>query len=212
LARLVGAHGRVVGADIDATKIALAQEEAQAQQLGQIEFRLSDALAGEPEPVFDLVYARFLLTHLPDPLAALRQMVRHIRPGGVVVVEDIDYAGCFCYPDSPAFWRYVELYVETARRRGVDPNIGPRLPVLLLDAGLENVQMQVTQPAGLTGEVKLLNPVTMENIADAVLAEKLASAEEVQQLIDELYAFAHNPRTVASIVRVVQSWGYRISR
>jgi hypothetical protein len=99
--------------------------------------------------------------------------------------------------------------VETARRRGVDPNIGPRLPVLLLDAGLENVQMQVTQPAGLTGEVKLLNPVTMENIADAVLAEKLASAEEVQQLIDELYAFAHDPRTVASIVRVVQSWGYR---
>jgi ubiquinone/menaquinone biosynthesis C-methylase UbiE len=90
MARLVGTHGRVMGADIDAAKIALAQEEAQARQLGQIEFRLSDALAGEPEPVFDLVYARFLLTHLPDPLAALRQMVRNTRPGGVVVVEDID--------------------------------------------------------------------------------------------------------------------------
>jgi len=55
----------------------------------------------------------------------------------------------------------------------------------------------------------LLNPITMENIADAVLAEGLAPADEVQQLIDELYAFAHDPRTVASVVRVVQTWGYR---
>ena len=123
------------------------------------------------------------------------------------MVEDIDFTGHFCHPHSQAFWRYVDLYTKAVQARGCDPNIGPRLPGLLCDAGLDNVDMNVVQPAGRSGEVKLLSPLTLEAIADAVLAEKLATVDELNRTVDELYTFASQDSSVMSIPRVVQAWG-----
>jgi hypothetical protein len=78
-----------------------------------------------------------------------------------------------------------------------------------VEAGFENVRLNVVQPAGSDGEVKLLNSLTMENIADSVLAEGLASADEVDRLVAALYEFARTPGTVASMPRVVEAWGHR---
>jgi hypothetical protein len=58
------------------------------------------------------------------------------------------------------------------------------------------------------GEAKLVSPITMENIADAVLDAGLASRADVDQVIVQLYELARDPRTVMSIPRVVQAWGY----
>lgn len=207
LAQMVGAAGRVVGTDIDETKVAMARQEAATEGLANVEFRLADITATGVEPEFDLVHARFLLTHLPNPAEAMACMRRSLRPGGIVVVEDIDFRGHFSHPHSPALWRYVELYTQCAQRRGADANIGPRLPALLQEAGFENVQMNVVQPSGTTGEVKLVTPLTMENIADAVLAEQLASSDEVEQLVDELYEFARTPGTLWGLPRIVEAWG-----
>jgi ubiquinone/menaquinone biosynthesis C-methylase UbiE len=209
LARLSGPAGRVVGMDIDATKIQLAAREAEERQLSNVEFQHSDIFENDLASTFDLVYARFLLTHLRHPAEALARMLRVLRPGGIVIVEDIDFTGHFCHPHSQAFSRYVEIYTQVVQRRGGDPHIGPRLPELLLDSGFEHVQMHVVQPAGLDGEVKLIAPLTMENIMDAVLAEELATKGEGDRVIEELYAFARNPRTILSLPRIVQAWGER---
>lgn len=209
MARVVGSAGRAVGVDLDATKIDLARNEAAEMGLPNVEFRVSQAEQGAGGAEFDLVYARFLLTHLVDPAGMLTRMLAFLRPGGVVVVEDIDFSGHFCHPDSAAFRRFAELYTQVVRKRGADPNIGPRLPALLFDAGSESVEMHVVQPAGMAGEVKLIAALTMENIADAVLAEGLASAAEIDGIVDDLYAYAANNRTVMSLPRVVQAWGRR---
>jgi len=204
LARLTSPGGRVVGIDSDQTMIEMARRETAERKLDN-----ADIARSELEPKFDLVYARFLLTHLRDPGATLARLRRALRPGGVLVVEDIDLRGHFCHPDHPAFRRYVDLYTETVRRRGGDANIGLRLPELLTEAGFEAIEMHVVQPAGANGEVKLITPVTLENIRDAVLAEVLASRDEINQLLAELYEFACTPGTVSSVARVVQVWGYR---
>jgi ubiquinone/menaquinone biosynthesis C-methylase UbiE len=209
LARLVGPTGRVVGIDIDAIKLDLARQEAAAQGIANVEFRHTGVDEWRPAPDFDLEYSRFLLTHLTDPIVAVRTMRQALRPGGVVILEDLDFAGHFCYPDHPAFSRYVELYTRTVLRRGGDPFIGPKLPGMLLDNGFERVDMNVVQPSGIAGEVKLLNPVTMENFADAVLAAGLASRAEVDEVIAGLYESARDGRTVMSVARVVQTWGWR---
>jgi hypothetical protein len=83
------------------------------------------------------------------------------------------------------------------------------LPDLLRQAGFEEIDAHVVQPIGTRGEVKLLNPLTMENIADAVLADGLATREEIDGIVHELYAFAADPTTVAGLPRVVQAWGRR---
>lgn len=208
LARIVGSEGRVVAIDRDEAKIELACREAMSVA-SNVEFRVADICEDEILGEFDLLYVRFLLTHLPHPDSALRRMRRALRPGGVIIAVDIDFHGYFCYPESPAFERYLELYVETVRRRGGDPYIGPRLPELLTQSGFEQIEMSVVQPAGLDGEVKLLTPITMENIADAVMAEGLASKEEIEQLISDLYVYARTPGTIGATPRIVEAWGRR---
>lgn len=207
LARRVAPKGMAIGADIDATKIEIARREAAELGINNIEFRLLDIREQQPAPRFDLVYARFLLTHLPNPVDAVDAIYAALKPGGLAVIEDIDASGCFVFPASRAFWRFHELYCTAVRKRGGDPNIGPRLPMLLKDAGFAKVNFSVVQPMALEGEAKLLNPLTMENIADAAVEAKLTSHTEIAALVEELYSFAADPNTLAGAPRVVQTWG-----
>jgi SAM-dependent methyltransferase len=209
LARRVGPEGRVVGVDIDETKLAAARSEAEQQGLDNVEFLAADVRDGLPSKGFDVVYSRFLLTHLSDPATAVRAFHHHILPGGRLGVEDIDFTGYFTYPPSRAFLRYHELYCAIVRRRGGDPDIGPRLPMLVKDAGFEGIGVNVVQPLAAEGDAKLINPLTMESISGPVLEDGLATRDEVDALVRELYEFAADPRTVAGMPRVVQVWATR---
>jgi SAM-dependent methyltransferase len=209
LARRVAPGGRAVGTDIDRAKLELAREEARRHGVANVAFEESDARDAGGTAEFDLVYARFLLTHLSDPAATVDGFVRHVRPGGVVAVEDIDFRGSFTHPESKAHARFEELYCSVVWRRGGNPHIGPSLPGLLRGHGLEDVGVAVVQPAGLHGEVKLISALTLENIADAVVSEGLATWEEIDHLVRELYALAADPDTLLALPRIVQSWGRR---
>ena len=207
LARVTGANGRVLGVDFDATKLSIAREEAAEQDLDNVAFELQDVTQWPPDELFDVVYARFLLTHLPDPAAAVSSLRQRLGPGGVMIIEDIDFSGHFSEPACPALQRYVEFYTRAARRRGADPNIGPRLPRLLREAGLADVRMQLVQPAALEGGVKSLICVTLESIADTVINDRIATAAEVRETREELEAFASDPHTVLGGPRIFQVWG-----
>lgn len=207
LARAAGPAGRVLGVDLDETKLDMARRESEQQRLSNVAFEVRDVTGWEPGELFDVAYARFLLTHLPNPGDLISALRRHIRPGGVIIVEDVDFRGHFAEPDCPALLRYVALYTESVQNRGADPNIGPRLPGLLCEAGLEDVRMKLVHPAALQGGIKLLTCVTLESIAEAVLQDGLTTEDELRQTIDELYAFARDPHTVLGGPRVFQAWG-----
>lgn len=209
LARRAAPRGKAVGLDIDDTKVQLARQECKQHGVQNVEFRTLDIRTEHAGSEFDLVYARFLLTHLDNPAQTVAAFCDHLRPGGLVAVEDIDFSGSFAYPDCPAFRRYLELYCGVVRRRGGDPNIGGRLPILLAEAGFENVDLTVVQPMGLQGEVKRINVLTLENIAGAILEDDAATRQEIDALVHELSEFAANPRTLAGLPRIVQAWGRR---
>jgi SAM-dependent methyltransferase len=209
LASLVGITGSVVGLDLDPTKIDLARGDATQGEVGNVEFRVADVADGLGEEQYDVVYARFVLTHLRDPEAGLATMARALRPGGRVVVEDIDYAGAFAHPESAATRRHHEIYTEAALRNGGDPYIGRRLPTMLVSAGLHRVTASIAQPAGIEGEVKLLPPLTVENIKAMAVRHGVATDEEVDTVVDELYAIARDTTTFVATPRIVQVWGER---
>jgi len=208
LARMVGNEGVVVGTDLDLEKLGIARAEAREQALKNVSFRSEDITTRPPQETFDLVHARFVLTHLPDPEGAVAHMKSALRPGGALVLQDIDFRGHFSYPEDPALARYVDLYSETVRRRGGDANIGPRLARFLIDAGLVDVHIRIVQPAAMVGDVKLIAGLTMESTADAVIAEGLASKSEVEALVDRLYALADDTETLVSLPRIIQVWSY----
>ena len=204
---VAGPAGRVVGLDADATAIGLARQAAASSGLGPVEFRVGAAGQGEATAEYDVVYARFLLTHLGDPGAAVAWMLAQLRPRGLIVVEDIDVHGHFCDPPNAAFERYRVLYTELVQRQGADPFIGPRLPGLLFAAGCDDVAMHVVHPAGLDPDVKLMAPLTAEAIAARLESAGLASHSEVDALVRDLHAFAREPRSIMSLPRIVQAWG-----
>jgi ubiquinone/menaquinone biosynthesis C-methylase UbiE len=208
LADWVGPSGRVVGMDMDERCVELAR--AEARRLGlNAEFQSGSATEIQESSAFDLVFGRFVLTHLREPDKALLGMVRAARPGGLVVVEDIQFGGHFCYPACPAFDRYVTLYQQVVEKKGGDPNIGPRLLGMFLDAGLAEVNLEMVQPTYRQGPGKQIAAVTMEHIREAVVAAGLASNDEIDRIVADLESFAGNPRTMLSLPRIFQVWGKR---
>jgi SAM-dependent methyltransferase len=209
MAGIVGPEGRVIGTDTDPEILTLAREDAEAAEATNVEFQTQDACSCLWHNEFDVAYARFLLSHLNEPGNCLAAMVEACLPGGTIVIEDTDFAGSFCYPACAAYERYKELYQELVQRRGGDSNIGPKLPALLRRAGIQNVELNLIQPAHIHGEGKLMAPLTMSRISDALTAEGLATEIEAKQILTELNHVAADSETVISLPRIFQVWGKR---
>ena len=209
MASMVGPEGHVTGTDMDGEIVTLARQDAEAAKVGNVEFHQVDACLDQWQEEYDLVYARFLLSHLSEPEKCLEAMAKACRPKGTIVVEDTDFIGSFCYPKCAAYERYLELYQSLVHRRGGDANIGPKLPAMLAGAGGEELQVNVVQPAHIQGEGKLMASVTMERISDGVISERLATESEVQQIIDGLNDAEADRETVMSLPRILQVWGKR---
>src|SRR5882757_6362603 len=92
-----------------------------------------------PDDGFDVVHAHQVLQHVADPVAALREMARVTRPGGVVAVRDSDYAAFAWYPRLPGLDRWLELYRTAARANGGEPDAGRHLLAWAHAAGLDDV-------------------------------------------------------------------------
>jgi SAM-dependent methyltransferase len=140
MARIVGPSGRVVGIEaspeqlVEAHRLAKLTNEESLADLRSGDARRPPLRDGE-WGTFDIVHARFLLEHLPDPQEAVKVMVRAARPGGRIVLADDDHDLLRLWPEPPGLWALWEAYIRTYDRLGNDPYIGRRLPALLHDAG-----------------------------------------------------------------------------
>jgi 2-polyprenyl-3-methyl-5-hydroxy-6-metoxy-1,4-benzoquinol methylase len=209
LARLVAPSGRVVAIDLDEVKIDIARGEAAAQQVSGLDYRVANLEDCDFGEEFDVAHARLVLSHLRKPGETLTKIRSALKPGGIVIVVDTNFHGLFSHPDSAAVRSHVKLYAETLKRRNGDADIGLRLPELLSQAGFEDIHLSVVQHAGMSGDIKLIAPMTLENIADAVIAEGVASRADVEKILADLYDFARDPNTVLSGPRIIETWARR---
>lgn len=138
MARAAGSAA--LGVERSDAQIAEAQDQAAAAGEGHLaEFRRGDAanlpLNADERGAFDLVHTRFLLEHVPAPLAVVREMVTAARPGGRIVLQDDDHGVLRLHPVPPGMRELWEAYCRVYDRLGCDPYIGRRLVSLLHEAG-----------------------------------------------------------------------------
>ena len=198
--------GAVVGVDRDPVKIDLARAELG----GRVELRVEDiADTVDSAATYDVVYARFVLSHLSDAAGWVRRLGALVAPGGVLVVEDVHISGSFCSPPSDEHARALRIYIDTVRANGGDADLGPHLPRFLHAAGFADIAVEVVQPAGLTGDAKQILVLTQRAIAERAVAAGVVTAEEMDANIAALQAFADRPDTVVTTAQIVQTWGRR---
>ena len=168
LGRRSGPTGSVLGIDLDEALLEVARADAAKQGLEQVTFRVAPVETVD-ESGFDLAFARLLLMHVADPARIVGLMAAAVRSGGVVVIEDANFGGCFTYPSCPAYNSWVAWYQETVRRRGGDTDLGLRLPTLLRGVGLTGIGVRVAQPAYLDGPHKQLQQMSMAHMKAAIV-------------------------------------------
>lgn len=138
MAERVGPHGSVVGLDLDPGIGAAA--EAYLHRAGHPQCRVvaHDATADEPLPggPYDLVYARLLLFHLPQRVEVLRRLWQAVAPGGCLVVQDYDLRSIGVLPALASVEQTADIMVDAFRAAGCDVEVGARLPLLFVEAGI----------------------------------------------------------------------------
>jgi ubiquinone/menaquinone biosynthesis C-methylase UbiE len=152
-AMLVGPEGSVVGVDLDAEALKLAEERCAAQGITNVEFRHSDARSVDVEQLFDAAVGRFVLMFISDPTAALRRIAEHIRPGGIVAFHEVDARLTVAAETTyPVLARFQRLIAQTFERSGARLEIGAELYLRMLDAGLEPEPRPLAEIAVVMGQ------------------------------------------------------------
>jgi len=92
---------------------------------------------------FDLVYCRFLLEYLRDPERAVREMVRVCRPGGRVILQDLDGQLIWHYPQDIELEQGMMVTLAALAKTGFDPCAGRKLYHRCYNAGLRSLASDV---------------------------------------------------------------------
>ena len=192
-AEIVGPEGRVVALDLSEAQLGQARMRAAGAGHANIEFLEADATAtGIPDGSLDFVFCRFLLLHLPNPMAGLAEMKRVLRPGGILFVEDGDLTSGYTVPPS-AIDRFGDLYPRLGTSRGLDYTLGRRVHKLVQDAGFGDLSVRMNQPAYLSGRERRAPEWSLEEAADALVGAGLCSRAELESILAEMRAAAADP-------------------
>jgi SAM-dependent methyltransferase len=206
LANLVGPTGRVVGIDVSSDQLVQARDRlvgTHGDQVDLVEARADNTTL--PDASFDLVYCRFLLLHLVEPYAALREMHRLLRPGGILVCEDGDLTSAGSEPPS-ALGLFAELFGRLGPIRRLDYTLGRRLYHLVRDAGFSAPEITFNQPAFASGERKRLLELSVAEARDAFVQAELITSGELESGIIAMRQLAEDQSVLALMPRMAQVW------
>jgi SAM-dependent methyltransferase len=134
LAARVGPGGSVHATDLDVSRVAV-------DPAGIVSVHRHDIRAAAlPSQRFDFVHARLLVEHVG--LEVIPNLVAGLRPGGTLLVEDLDCASRGWYPENPIALTISDGLLDAMSRRGYDPFCGRKLPAALTAVGLDGVDAE----------------------------------------------------------------------
>jgi ubiquinone/menaquinone biosynthesis C-methylase UbiE len=209
LSRRVGPSGRVAGVDLDAKQLAGARAFVTEAGLSNVEILELDAYrTGLPARAFDLVHVRFVFAPVGRDDELLREMLRLVRPAGVVAVQEPDASSWTCLPPHPSWERLTGVIQAAFARAGGDFNAGRRLYTMLRTAGLQDVSVRAAVQALPGGHPYLRLPVQFAtSLRGRILDAGLVSAPELDAAVADCERIAADPTACGLTFVLVQAWG-----
>lgn len=188
LAEIV-APGEVVGVDIEPRQLEAARTLAGGRGARNLRFEAGSILALPfPDASFDVAVAHFVIEHLREPLPALREVRRVLRPGGIAAIKDPYYPAFTFRPQIPELVRIRELLAMARAHLGVSDTYAPDLRARLKEAGFARTQAEAATETAAGGPGPLLLPLVLGNqlrvpaFRDLALAQGWTTAGELDTL------------------------------
>ena len=150
LAEFVGPDGTVIGVDVNPDILKTAQARADAAGFSNIEFIAGDTRTlGLPDD-FDAVVGRLVLMYMADPAETLRHLATHLRPGGIVAFQEVDFTPytAAVHPDTPLANQLIEWGRTVFERSGAHLEMGMDLYKAFVEAGLPEPTLHFEAPMG----------------------------------------------------------------
>jgi ubiquinone/menaquinone biosynthesis C-methylase UbiE len=206
---LLVAPGEVVGLDAGAEVVAQAQANAAALGVTNLRFDVGDLFAlPYPGESFDVVHLHQVLQHLGDPVAALVEMRRVLRPGGLLAARDSDYGAFTWAPADAVLDRWLELYFAVTERNGHDARIGPKLPALARAAGFDDIETSSSTWTYADAESRVwwgdlwADRIRYSRIAEQAVEYGLSDPGELESIAAAFLRWAAAPDSVFVITHV----------
>jgi len=143
IVELVGPSGEVVALEGSADRAAYIRSRAAREGLSSLRVVEGDLYAPPVEPVsFDVVWSEFVFEYLAEPERAARALARLLRPGGKLVIADIDGYAMFHYPLPEMVGKGLAA-LASGLHPHFDPFVGRKLYNIIRKAGLRDVRVDM---------------------------------------------------------------------
>jgi ubiquinone/menaquinone biosynthesis C-methylase UbiE len=189
--------GHVVGVDLSRETLEAARRDATARGLDNLRYEEGSVYELPfADASFEVAYAHQVLQHLRERGAALREMLRVVRPGGLVAVREVDWSTAVYWPRDPWIDRFVETHLRTWYRNGGEPQMGRQLRALFNGAGFAGLEISASVWCYATRDDTV---AWGESYADRLLNSPMG-----ERAIE--YGYASRPE-VESMAAAFRAWG-----
>lgn len=209
LSERVGPEGLVIGLERERRFTEMAKTEIAQRGLTNVRLLQSDGLSmGVRDASLDFAHERLVLINIPNPASLVSEMVKLVRPGGMVAVEDVDDVSWACHPPHASWDILLDTFHTAYRANGGQVFIGRRLPELLRNAGLTEVRAEAhvgIAPPGGYRRTHLLS--LLEALRDKVVSLGLLTEVALDDHRQSLMEHLNDPQTIVIDKLLVQAWG-----
>jgi ubiquinone/menaquinone biosynthesis C-methylase UbiE len=194
------APGQVIGVDIEPAQVERATTAAVAQHVPNARFKVGNAYdVPLADKSVDVIFANTLLNYLQEPLRALHEFRRLLKPDGFVALRELDLLSIVIEPPSAAVEAAVDLVVRYRNLQGNQSN-GRRLRALLVESGFTRITSQAF--AHTWGENELVNAgeafLRSAPVRAAALQHGWTSEAALEHILTESRAWSQRPDAFAA--------------
>jgi SAM-dependent methyltransferase len=192
----------VTAIDLSEEQLVEARKLITESGLTNVEFQQANIYEhGLAAETYDISYSRYLMVHLNDPVQAMREIFKILKPGGTMVCEEVDISVIYTEPFVEGYQAFRDLAILAGKKRGVDYEGGRRLHIWAREVGFDVVEADAYQGHYLSGEFKRLWSWTLLEAGPSMVEAGLLTEERFEQLASGMQTADEDPNILVGHTR-----------